>query len=278
MSIIVNSVHEETTNRRLSFMGTDSTDTKMFEEKTSEYVKKRRRQQRSADTRERILKVAYSEFAELGFEGTSTRTIAAKANVQHPLVIYHFKSKEGLWKAVMTAAGSNFTAQWQARMSAMDGLDDVAKLRLIQEDFVRFAAVNADFHWLMANEGDRSTDRLRWIVENRTGTFFRSVAKLIRSAQRAGRYVEGDPDHLLYLFIGAVTRIFMQAAEAEIVMGQSPFSPSFVERHVTICCSLFFRDAPAGPQGGAGALSKRSVRPSASGLRKTPASRKARKR
>jgi TetR/AcrR family transcriptional regulator len=255
-----------------------STDTKLVEERTSEYVKKRRRQQRSADTRERILNVAYSEFAELGFEGTSTRVIAAKAGVQHPLVIYHFKNKEGLWKAVLTAAGSNFSAQWHARLSAMGGMDDVAKLRLIQEDFVRFAAANPDFHWLMANEGDRLTDRLQWIVENRTNTFFQSVTKLIRSAQRAGRYVEGDPFHLLYLFIGSVTRIFMQAAEAEIIMGQSPFSPSFVERHVALCCSLFFRDSPECPQDRIGSRAKRAPRPSSNGRRKAGALKKTRKR
>jgi AcrR family transcriptional regulator len=216
----------------------------LFKEQSSKFVKKRRRQQRSIDTRERILKIAYSEFAEMGFQGTSTRVIAAKAGVHHPLVTYHFKNKENLWKAVMTTVAADFTATWQARMAGLKDVDDVTKLRLIQEDFVRFAAANPGFHWLMANEGDRLTNRLRWVVENRTKPFFAAVTGLIRSAQKAGRYVEGDPYHLLYLFIGAVTRIFMQAAEAEAVTGQSPFSPAFVEKHVATCCALFFRDPP----------------------------------
>ncbi|WP_049823277.1 TetR/AcrR family transcriptional regulator [Bradyrhizobium sp. WSM2254] len=216
----------------------------LFKEQSSKFVKKRRRQQRSIDTRERILKIAYSEFAEMGFEGTSTRVIAAKAGVHHPLVTYHFKNKENLWKAVMTTVGADFTAAWQARMAGLNDVDDVTKLRLIHEDFVRFAAANPGFHWLMANEGDRSTNRLRWVVENRTKPFFAIITGLIRSAQKAGRYVEGDPHHLLYLFIGAVTRIFMQAAEVEAVTGQSPFAPAFVEKHVATCCALFFRDRP----------------------------------
>ena len=180
----------------------------------------------------------------MGFEGTSTRVIAAKAGVHHPLVTYHFKNKENLWKAVMTAVAADFTAAWQARMVGLKEVDDVTKLRLIQEDFVRFAAANPGYHWLMSNEGDRSTNRLRWIVENRAKPFFAAITSLIRSAQKAGRYVEGDPYHLLYLFIGAVTRIFMQAAEAEAVTGQSPFTPAFVEKHVATCCALFFRDPP----------------------------------
>jgi hypothetical protein len=81
-------------------------------------------------------------------------------------------------------------------------------------------------------------------VENRAKSYFKTIAKLIRSAQRAGRYVEGNPYHLQYLFIGAVTRILMQSAEAEQVMGVSPFSPKFVESHIRTCCALFFREPP----------------------------------
>jgi TetR/AcrR family transcriptional regulator len=217
----------------------------IVKETVSEYVTERRRQQRAVDTRKRILEVAYSEFAELGYEGTSTRTIAAKAGVQHPLVTYHFKSKEGLWRAVFVAVGSSFSDQWKKRLTELDDRDDVTKLRLIQEDFIRFAAANPGYHWLMSNEGSRPGERLNWIVENRAKSYFKTIAKLIRSAQRAGRYVDGNPYHLQYLFIGAVTRILMQSAEAEQVMGLSPFSPKFIESHIRACCALFFRDAPS---------------------------------
>ena len=97
----------------------------------------------------------------------------------------------------------------------------------------------------MSNEGKRESDRLTWLVEERVRSYFDVVAKLIRAAQRQGRYVEGDPYHLQYLFIGAVTRIFMLAAEVKQVMGRSPFSKKFVDEHVHACCALFFRDPPA---------------------------------
>ena len=217
---------------------------KLIEESMPDYVNERRRQKRAVHTRERILEVAYKEFATLGYEGTSIRTIAERAGIKHPLVTYHFGGKEGLWRTVMMVVGSQFTNKWQARLADPTLSDDVTKLRLIQEDFVRFAVANPGFHWLMANEGDRNTNRLKWLVENRAKGFFNAITKLIVSAQKRGRYVEGDPYHLQYLFIGAVTRIFMQSAEAEHVMGKSPFSPDFVEEHVRACCALFFRDPP----------------------------------
>src|SRR5262245_4563147 len=52
---------------------------------------------RGDDVRDRILSAALECFAAFGFEGTSTRAVAAKAGLTHSLVIYHFQSKDQLW-------------------------------------------------------------------------------------------------------------------------------------------------------------------------------------
>jgi len=222
-------------------------DSNLAKERVPRIVNERRRQQRAVDTRERILAAAYDEFAEHGYEGASTRSVATKAGVQHPLVVYHFSSKEGLWRALITAVSFNFLQHFQEHIDEADDADNVARLRRLQEDFIRFAAASPKFHWLMSHEGRRASERLTWLVEDRVKSYFDVVVRLIRSAQRAGRYVQGDPYHLQYLFIGAVTRIFMQSAEVQQVMGRSPFSRKFVEEHVRICCDLFFRGEPAAP-------------------------------
>lgn len=211
-------------------------------------VNVRRRQQRSVDTREKILDAAFEEFADLGFEGASTRTIATRAGVQHPLVMHHFENKEGLWKAVMSTVQQNFDEYFGKYLQGEASDDDVLQLRRLQEAFVRFAAAYPNYHWLMANVGRRESELLTWLVESSASPYFNSIARLIRSAQRQGRYVAGNPFHLQYLFIGAVTRIFMQRAEAEHVIGRSLLGKAFVEQHVRQCCDLFFRNAvTAGP-------------------------------
>jgi AcrR family transcriptional regulator len=52
-------------------------------------------------TRERILDVAISMFANCGFEGASTRHMAAEAGVNQPAIQYHFTSKDGLYRAAV---------------------------------------------------------------------------------------------------------------------------------------------------------------------------------
>lgn len=207
-------------------------------------VRPRRQQQRAIDARDRILEAAAEEFAEHGFAGASTRAMAAKAKVQHPALSYYFATKEGLWCAVMTMLNRRFSSMYQARLPGLQGLDSATTLRKIMEDFVRFSAENPSFHRLMTYEAGKGGARMEWLIEQFAGDFFRVLTDLIRAAQREGRFVGGDPYHVAYLFIGAVTRIFMLSAEVERISGRSPMAPDYIEEHVQLCLRLFFRDPP----------------------------------
>ena len=55
-------------------------------------------------TRDQILKTAVRLFAERGFEATSIRTLAAKAQVNQAAINYHFKSKDGLYREILRDA------------------------------------------------------------------------------------------------------------------------------------------------------------------------------
>src|SRR5260370_42703225 len=59
-----------------------------------ERPRKRAEQQRSIETRASILNAAIAEFAERGFEGASIRVIADRLGLQHPLITYHYRSKD----------------------------------------------------------------------------------------------------------------------------------------------------------------------------------------
>ena len=55
--------------------------------------------QRGEETRARIITTAVDLFGERGFDGTSTRDIASRAEVRTPALQYYFDSKEGLYLA-----------------------------------------------------------------------------------------------------------------------------------------------------------------------------------
>jgi AcrR family transcriptional regulator len=53
------------------------------------------------NTRERILETATDLFTEKGYAGTYVREIVEKAGVSKPALYYYFKSKEGLFYAIL---------------------------------------------------------------------------------------------------------------------------------------------------------------------------------
>ena len=71
--------------------------------------------QRGEETRGRILEAALELFADSGFDGASTRTIAERAGVNLPAIQYYFGSKEGLYRAVV----EQFSQQMQAGVAPL---------------------------------------------------------------------------------------------------------------------------------------------------------------
>ncbi|KQM19846.1 hypothetical protein ASE49_17505 [Novosphingobium sp. Leaf2] len=205
-------------------------------------VRQRAEQQRAVETREKIIDAAEQEFASNGFEGTSTREIAKRAGVQHTMITYHFAGKDGLWHAVFDRLSGEFVTLQRDRLEGLRGVDNKTKLRLILEEFIRYSAKNLNFHKLMTHASTEPNPRLDTIVNNYVGQYFKMVTGLIELVQKEGWFIEGEPNHLHYLFIGASTRIFMQTPEVIKVMGRSPLEKDFVDMHIEKCLELFFRD------------------------------------
>ncbi|MDF3077305.1 MAG: TetR family transcriptional regulator [Sphingobacteriaceae bacterium] len=57
--------------------------------------------QDKTDKKDHILDAAQKLFAQNGFDGTSTRSIASEANVNMAMISYYFGSKDGLYQAVL---------------------------------------------------------------------------------------------------------------------------------------------------------------------------------
>lgn len=59
------------------------------------------RASRSADTREKMLEVAETRFAQLGYDGAHLESIASEVGVRKTALYYYFDSKEALYVAVL---------------------------------------------------------------------------------------------------------------------------------------------------------------------------------
>jgi TetR/AcrR family transcriptional regulator len=81
------------------------------------------------DTKESLLRSATEVFAEKGFSGARVDEIALKAGANKAMIYYHFKSKEGLYKAVLLRRIGGIHREISAAMVAEE--DPVERLQLL---------------------------------------------------------------------------------------------------------------------------------------------------
>jgi TetR/AcrR family transcriptional regulator len=181
-------------------------------------------------TRTRIIRSARRCFAGNGFAGTSTRQIADDAKVAQSLLLYHFKSKEGLWQAVMTDSFQrglrilNDAAISEPSKSATDQLG--AGVRAL----VDICASDPDFHRLAIFESHEPSDRFQSIIDSHLDRMAKRGARFIKAAQDEGTVHDGDP-YLLYLgLFSTIGSIFSFARRIEIATGRKSPTRSEAER------------------------------------------------
>lgn len=120
--------------------------------------------EKGPDARDRILSAALSLFAMRGFEGVSTTQIAKVAGITQPLIHYHFKNKEALWKATVSRLFSQLDKEFT---QVVDNLPKQDKKRFVIEalrNYVSFCSKHPEFGQFIMREGAQQTDRLEWMA------------------------------------------------------------------------------------------------------------------
>jgi TetR/AcrR family transcriptional regulator len=89
-----------------------------------------------------ILAAARDEFAKRGFDGARVERIARRARVNKQLVFYYYRSKRGLFQAVVSHAARELEQALAQVASAEGGL--MARLRVALDAQFEFLARNPD--------------------------------------------------------------------------------------------------------------------------------------
>jgi AcrR family transcriptional regulator len=159
----------------------------------------RKQQERSIQTKRKLLDAALEAFSENGFKGTSTRDIAERAGVHHPLITYHFKNKATLWRAAADRIFTEFNAALAAAAQAQSGECPKARMAAMIRAYVHYAASQPALHKVMVQEASRPSRRLDWLIETHLRPLFAVAIESIRDLQARGVAPPGDPALLFNL-------------------------------------------------------------------------------
>lgn len=182
------------------------------------------RKPRGAEVREKVLHAALECFGAFGFEGTSTRAVAERAGVSHPLLIYHFDSKEQLWQSTMEEVIGQYRLEFERRLGLVAVGDPVAGLRAFIENFVLFSARTPQLYRVMTQDSTQGSARIHWLIETHLRASFEQVQAMILRGQAEGRVRGGDPARLYYAIIGLAGTLMSVSAEFRELTGRDVFA------------------------------------------------------
>ena len=203
----------------------------------------RRGQQRSAETKQAILKTALREFAEHGFQAASMRTIAERSGLTHQLITYHFQSKETLWQAV---AAHVYESLQRAREELIGQARTGTPLEQLRQEFnayFHFTIVHPHLHRFMLQRREESPDgeRQEWMAQHFLRPHFELVKPLIKAAQKGGDLPKGEPVLLYYAMVSLANTLAVMGPDIEATAGMGASDPKTIKAYMKVMDEMLFR-------------------------------------
>jgi AcrR family transcriptional regulator len=194
-------------------------------------------------TRETILEAALKEFAECGYEGATTASIARRVRVTQPLIHYHFGSKQALWRATVDSIFARLSAQVEDAERRVEGMGPAAKFVTLTYSFIDFAVSNPELARITHNEGVVRTERLEWMVKNHLRPLYKRWGAYIESAKEAGIIKDLPPAFVVTALLGALAQFFDLAPLVREVWGIEPTTQENVRAYANSVVEMFLEGA-----------------------------------
>ncbi len=192
------------------------------------------------ETRDRILQAALEAFAERGFDGASTREIAARAGVHHALIKYHYENKDSLWRAAVIFLFMRQAAEFEA-----PGPEHYPDARAYARDRLRrradYWARHPEHARLMVQESCVDSERFRWMTDTFLVHTRKASEKFIVFLQENGLAPQGSTAALSYIYVGATQLFYTLAPEVRRVWGLDPADPQVIEDHIEAVLAVLIR-------------------------------------
>ena len=201
---------------------------------------RRAEQQRAVETRSQILNAAILEFAEKGFDAASIRAIADRIGMQHPLITYHYRNKDALWRAAAEYAFNRIRAEWDEAVSPDTPLSPLERLRLEYRILFRYTALFPEFHRLMRQEAQTDTPRLRWVAERVINPLLNRLLPQIAEAQQAGLLPEVEPLLFHYMMVSLTATLSDFGNEIKVIKGLMIDDPACIDSYWKLVDEVVF--------------------------------------
>ncbi len=191
-----------------------------------------------SDKKDHIIDTAIELFAEKGFEGTSIRDLATKADVNVAMVNYYFGSKDKLFAALVERKVSFMRNLLDGLMNNTE-LSEIEKIDFIIESYVSRFMEQPLFHKVLQQEM-LVTQRIT-LHENVINIFAKNRADVVAIIEKGIRkkvFRKVDPQLTFASVIGTINHVMQSKTSCNNLLNKDPDhdpyrDPNFKKRLIT---------------------------------------------
>ena len=166
-----------------------------------------------------ILDAALEVFSTYGFRGTTVDQLAAKCGMSKPNLLYYFRRKQDIYRAVLERT----LALWLAPLESLDAdKDPIVELTRYIEAKLDLTFANPEASRLFANEVLHGAPHIADFLHGPLKRLVNRKAAIIQAWINQGKLRAVSPHHLIFA-IWSVTQHYADfGIQVEAVLGKKP--------------------------------------------------------
>lgn len=159
----------------------------------------RPRKSDETDTRDLLLNVARTIFAEQGYSDASLRAIAAQAGVDVGLIAQKFESKFGLWKAVIDGSSDRILLAIERVIASANDGRPIDRIQDILSHYIDEMCNTPSLAQFITQDSTKRNERFEYIYAKLAEPMHHLMSPIIEHAKGDGLISDIDSDFIFFV-------------------------------------------------------------------------------
>jgi len=188
-----------------------------------------------------VLNAALKVFAENGYLGSQQKDIAQLAGVSSPLLSYHFKNKEDIWKQAIHMISEDLRNRLAQTRRFLKDLKGIPLLKAYNRQIYYLFAEHPNFAKILLQEMGTDTWRAEYLTEHIFNLLIKVGGETIGEAMESTKEFSRIPVHLfLPLLVGSATAPIMLQYLIKNEYGHDALDLKYIEKHADLFNELIY--------------------------------------